>query len=75
MSEKPTEDLSFGKEAWVYCDQHLRPHVTGWCTVSNRHKTPLKATTRDAAYEECVHLGFKIFEWNSTARPVSEADR
>lgn len=31
----PTEDeLAFGKDAWVYCNQHLRAHETGWSSTT-----------------------------------------
>jgi len=53
-----TDDRSMGE--WVYCAQHLRPHSTGWCTVSVRDKTPLEAIDREAAYEECRRRGLRI---------------
>jgi len=38
---KPTADfLAFGDD-WVYCNQHLRPHSTGWCSVGVRDKIGL----------------------------------
>lgn len=46
---------------WVYCGQHLRPHKTGWCSVSAaNHKKSLKATTEQGAYQECRERGFKL---------------
>ncbi len=35
------EELAFGKDAWVYCTQHMKPHLTGWCSVSNSDKLGL----------------------------------
>lgn len=58
-----TEDeITFGAERYVYCKQHMRPHGTGWCTVSPDNKVLLDATERDAAYEEARAKGFKIYE-------------
>lgn len=58
-----TEDEEkFGVGKWVYCRQHLRPHVTGWCTVSADQKTSLDATTIMAAIDECDRRGFRIFK-------------
>lgn len=63
MSDKPTEDEEeFGAGAWVYCSQHLRPHMTGWCTVHNRHKRKLQATDREAALAECRAQGLRIYQ-------------
>ncbi len=47
---------------WVYCSQHLRPHTTGWCTVSNEDKVPLAAKTRGEAYAECRAKGLRLLE-------------
>ena len=41
------DDTAFG--AFVYCNQHLRAHGTGWCTVGNVEKVALKAATADEA--------------------------
>lgn len=58
-----TEDyLTFGPNAWIYCKQHLRPHTTGWCTVSTKHKVLLQATTDTEAYRECFDKDFYIFD-------------
>lgn len=60
-----TEDyVAFGADAWVYCAQHLRPHTTGWCTVSTRQKVLLDAKTDKDAYQECIDKDFPIY--NST---------
>lgn len=58
-----TEDVKvFGAGVWIYCDQHLRPHLTGWCTVSCKlHKTLLKAKNEKDAYSECRERGFKLY--------------
>jgi len=57
--EKPAGDEHMG--AWVYCNQHLRPHTTGWCTVRAPSKIPLKATTGEEAYAECKERGLFIY--------------
>lgn len=42
MPEHPVEDeVVFGKDAWVYCNQHLAAHLTGWCEVSVSDKLGL----------------------------------
>jgi len=63
MTERvPTEDeATFGPDTWVYCDQHRRPHTTGWCTVPARNKTRLEATTVQSAQDECRARGFRLF--------------
>jgi hypothetical protein len=59
----PKEDSRyFGENVWIYCDQHMRPHMTGWCTVSNRNKTLLKATEQVGAYKECLERGFELYD-------------
>jgi hypothetical protein len=62
-AEKITEDAAFfGKNKWIYCNQHLNPHMTGWCTVSVRNKTLLNATTAEDAGRECKEKGFVLFK-------------
>jgi hypothetical protein len=62
VEEKLTEDTKvFGENVWVYCNQHLRPHLTGWCTVSLHNKVQLDATNVDQAFEECKLKGFKLY--------------
>lgn len=39
MKTPNAEDELLGP--WVYCAQHLRPHESGWCTVSLRDKVGL----------------------------------
>lgn len=56
-----TDEQYFGRAVWIYCNQHLRPHLTGWCTVSNRNKTKLDAMSSEAAYEECAAKDMKIY--------------
>lgn len=57
-----TEDeKAFGERVWVYCDQHLRPHMTGWCTVASKNKTLLQSTTPTDAEAECKAKGFKLY--------------
>lgn len=46
---------------FVYCHQHCRSHATGWCTVSLAEKTPLDATTPEAALAEAREKGFWIY--------------
>lgn len=63
LRKPPTEDeITFGRKKWIYCDQHLAYHLTGWCTVSNRCKTALEANDADEALLECRVRGFVLFE-------------
>jgi hypothetical protein len=47
-----SDDTAFGAE--VYCNQHSRVHLTGWCAVSNVEKfftdetRPARPSTQDA---------------------------
>lgn len=62
LTAPPTEDVvAFGKDAWVYCAQHMKPHQTGWCTISPRDKIGLGVDTADAAYAKCRAWKFPIF--------------
>jgi hypothetical protein len=45
------DDTRYGTK-FVYCDQHLRVHATGWCTVSCINKIPLLADTESEAVAE-----------------------
>lgn len=51
----------FGIGAFVYCNQHMRPHLTGWCGVSVDNKIKLLATDRDTAYSECRSKGYALY--------------
>lgn len=60
-----TEDEKvFGKDHWVYCNQHLRPHLTGWCTVDVRNKVGLGiyGDNEREAYQKCRDFDLKIFK-------------
>lgn len=46
--------------AFVYCRSHVRPHATGWCSVSAGEKIPLRARTSEEAYAEVRAYGWKI---------------
>lgn len=63
LKKPPTEDqIAFGRNAWIYCDQHLRPHTTGWCTVSSRNKIKLDAGDYTEAVAECIKHGYTIYK-------------
>lgn len=63
LSRPATEDeIAFGKDAWVYCSQHCRPHQTGWCTVSPRDKVGLGVKTAEEAYTKCRTWGFGLYD-------------
>jgi hypothetical protein len=59
------EDKIFGEDQWVYCKQHLRPHLTGWCSVGVNDKIGLgifgkTEESMKKAYSKCINWGFKI---------------
>jgi hypothetical protein len=64
--DQEKDSREFGKDAWVYCSQHMRPHTTGWCTVSNKNKIRLEATNAEAAYAECEQKGLALYRPNYT---------
>ena len=45
QDERTEDEMVFGKDAWVYCNQHMKAHQTGWCTVSARDKVGLGVAT------------------------------
>ncbi len=67
------DEMHFGADTWVYCKQHLRPHVTGWCTVSPDEKIKLAATTRDEAVAEAKRMGLRIFSEEFDTRLANAA--
>ena len=59
VGETMLEDqVMFGDNAWVYCDQHLAVHATGWCTLGAKHKTRMLATEWKDAVKEARDRGF-----------------
>ena len=46
-----SDDKIWGTD-FVYCNQHLRVHSTGWCTVSCYHKVPLLGKTLEESQKE-----------------------
>ena len=62
LRRPPTEDeIAFGRNTWIYCSQHMRPHMTGWCTVANQDKVKLDATGEEEAHTECVVRDLKLY--------------
>lgn len=49
-----TDDEKLG--IYVYCAQHVGPHVSGWCTVGNDQKLGLPAETAEEAREWVRYL-------------------
>ncbi len=62
LKGETSDAAAFGRDAWVYCSQHMRPHATGWCSVSPRDKVGLGVTDAKAAYEKCRAWGFPLYE-------------
>lgn len=62
LNAPPTEDVAaFGKDAWVYCNQHMRAHQTGWCSVAARDKVGLGVKTAEEAEVKCRAWGFELY--------------
>lgn len=62
LNKPLTEDeLAFGRDAWIYCSQHMRPHETGWCGVGIRDKVGLGVGGAEAAYEKCRAWKFPLY--------------
>ena len=57
-----TEDYKKWGDAWVYCDQHLRVHKTGWCGVGTHNKVFLCPgdTSQEEATQKAIDRGFKL---------------
>lgn len=64
LADEQPDVAAFGRGAWVYCNQHLKPHLTGWCSVSVRDKIGLGVSTPEEAYAKCEAWGLKIFDYN-----------
>lgn len=67
---KLTDVTTFGAEHWIYCRQHLAPHLTGWCTVDIADKIGLGiygVDNRDLAYEKCRNWGLHIHDNHKSA--------
>lgn len=62
-----TDDYKEWGYAWVYCNQHLRPHTTGWCTVGIDKKVCLFSIEKseEQAIEKCKQFGFKLYSEKS----------
>lgn len=57
-----TDDTVFDVP-FVFCNQHLRAHGVGWCTVSNVEKVPLQATTHAEADVEAEEMRVAAVRW------------
>jgi hypothetical protein len=66
----PTDDeLVFGKDAWVYCYDHCKPHMTGWCGIGVSHKLGLGLVGRSEeqnAYDKCELFNLRIYNPNQS---------
>jgi hypothetical protein len=59
---EPTDDAAFfGDKVWVYCGSHLRPHLTGWCSVGLDMKVMLSAQSETEAYRQCERLELRLY--------------
>lgn len=60
--EKITDDARvFGKGQWVYCNQHLAAHETGWCTIGVQDKIALGVDSHNKAVDKCRAWGLKLY--------------
>jgi len=66
-STEPTEDFVEWGDAWVYCNQHLAVHKTGWCTVGIADKVCVCAGhhTVEEATKKANAFGFKLYRGNA----------
>lgn len=56
------EDVAaFGRNAWVYCSQHMKVHQTGWCSVSVRDKIGLGVKTAQEGEAKCRQFGLELY--------------
>lgn len=58
------DEVAFGRKTWIYCNQHMAYHLTGWCTVSNRDKVKLDATNEAEAYSECRKKEYRLYSYS-----------
>lgn len=63
------EDEIFGDQL-IYCNQHLKVHETGWCSVSVRDKVGLGTKDHKEAVAKCREWGFRL---HSDPMPVTPA--
>jgi hypothetical protein len=54
-------DEIFG-DTLIYCNQHLKVHKTGWCSVSVRDKVGLGTKDHKEAVEKCREWGFRLHQ-------------
>lgn len=59
--------LVFGEKTYVYCTEHLNPHLTGWCTIEVDKKVGLGIKhegheSRERARDKCRSLGLRLFQ-------------
>lgn len=62
LMDEQSDTAAFGRGAWVYCSQHMRPHQTGWCSVSPRDKIGLGVATSKEAYEKCEAWKLPLYD-------------
>lgn len=68
MSDTRTADeQEFGRDAWVYCKDHVKPHQTGWCDIGVNRKISLGTFQGDhaqqarQAYAKARDFGLPIY--------------
>lgn len=68
-TEQPTADIKEWGDAWVYCNQHLYVHKTGWCSVGIEDKVCLYSGqhTFEEAIMKAKLFGLKLY--NPTPTP------
>lgn len=64
LSDEQPDVAAFGRGAWVYCKQHVKPHPTGWCSVGVYDKIGLGVSDAKSAYAKCEAWGLEIFDYN-----------
>lgn len=66
VSDEQLDVAAFGRDAWVYCREHVKPHQAGWCSVAVYDKIGLGVATAKEAYAKCEAWGLKIHDPNAS---------
>jgi hypothetical protein len=53
---------------YEYCKSHLGPHSTGWCTVDDDRRVPLKAKSLAEAMHYCIEQGWPVYPDRNMSR-------
>lgn len=71
MKEILEDEKVFGKDAWIYCGQHLNAHQTGWCKIGIGDKLGLGIVGADKdqeAIDKCLKFGLRLYGFKQASR-------